>query len=140
MLLRLHPADLDGGAPSPTWDVLKTTINVPCISGSVAGEPRIVPGDPADSVVYQLMDERGALQMPPIASLIVDVPDVTVVRAWIQALGAPADGGAPADSGGGEGGGGFGGDGGHHHDGGDVDAQADGGVAPDAAPDGGEGD
>jgi hypothetical protein len=141
MLLRLHAADLDGGPPSPAWDVLKTTVDVPCVSGAVAGQPRIVPGDPADSVVYQLMDERGTLQMPPIASLLVDVPDVTVVRAWIQAMGSPADGGVAADSGGGgfEGGGGGFGDGGHHHDGGDSDAQADGGGA-DAVPDGGEGD
>ena len=61
MLLRLDAAQLDGSAPNAaTWDILKTTINVPCVSGSVAGLPRIVPGDAPDSVLYQLIDERGS--------------------------------------------------------------------------------
>ena len=111
MLLRLHAAHLDGSAPNAaTWDILKTTINVPCVSGSVTGLPRIVPGDAPDSVIYQLIDQRGSVQMPPIASSLVDVPDVAIVRAWIQAM-ASQDGGAPPDDGGFEGG--------HHgHDGG----------------------
>ena len=95
MHLRLDPTQLDGTPPSDTtWDVLRTTIGVPCVSGSVAGQPRMVPGDPASSVVYQLMDERGTLQMPPIASLLIDKPDVAVVRAWIQAMAPAGDGGA----------------------------------------------
>jgi hypothetical protein len=44
-------------------------------------------------VVHQLIDERGALQMPPIASLIVDAPDVAVVASWIQAMGELGDAG-----------------------------------------------
>ena len=40
--------------------------------------------------------------MPPIASSLIDVPDVSVVRAWIRAM-SPPDGGAhdaaPADAG-----------------------------------------
>jgi hypothetical protein len=114
MLLRLHATQLDGTAPSvATWDVLKTTINVPCVSGTVAGEPRIVPGDPGSSVLYQLMDERGALQMPPIASVLVDVPDVAVVRSWIQAMSLQDGGTGSFDAG----------DGGHHgHDAGAGDA------------------
>ena len=117
MHLRLEPSQLDGSAPDPaTWDVLRTTLNVPCVSGSVAGSPRIVPGDPQDSVLYQLMDERGTLQMPPIASLVVDAPDVAVVRAWIAAMGH-ADGGAGDDGGGGEAG--------APTDGGDAGTQGD---------------
>jgi hypothetical protein len=148
MLLRLHAADLDGSPPDPaTWDILKTTLNVPCVSGTVAGQPRIVPGDAADSVLYQLMDERGAIQMPPIGSLIVDTPDVAVVRAWIQALGAQDGGGPVTDGGGPDGasgfdGGGFDGGGHHGHDGGfsdagegdgSTDGQADGGTAADGS-------
>jgi hypothetical protein len=96
MRLRLDPTQLDGQVPdAATWDILRTTIGVPCVSGAVAGQPRIVPGDPASSVLYQLMDERGTLQMPPIASLVVDTPDVAVVRAWIQAMPATQDGGSP---------------------------------------------
>lgn len=122
MFLRLDPTQLDGSPPNPaTWDILSTTVDVACTSGSVAGQPRILPGNAQASVIHQLIDERGALQMPPIASLVVDTPDVAVVAAWIQAMGAnsgadgggpPGDGGTPEDGGGFE-------DGGHfHHDGG----------------------
>jgi hypothetical protein len=94
MLLRLNPTQLDGSPPDPTtWDILRTTIGVPCISGSLIGEPRIVPGNAQASVIHQLIDERGALQMPPIGSSVVDTADVAVVAAWIQAM--PNDGGAP---------------------------------------------
>jgi hypothetical protein len=100
MLLRLDPTQLDGSPPNPaTWDVFKTTLDVPCVSGSVAGQPRILPGDPESSVLYQLIDERGTLQMPPIGSLLVDVPDVAVVHAWIQAIHS-GDGGMAAPDGG----------------------------------------
>ncbi|HSY25422.1 MAG TPA: hypothetical protein VK841_25030 [Polyangiaceae bacterium] len=99
MLLRLDPTQLDGTPPNAaTWDVLSTTINVPCVSGSILGEPRIVPGSPSNSVVYELMNERGTLQMPPIASVLVDTPDVTVVGDWIAAIGS--GGGGATDAGG----------------------------------------
>jgi hypothetical protein len=101
MLLRLDPTQLDGSPPSAaTWDVLRTTLNVPCVSGSLAGQPRIAPGDAAGSVVDQLISQRGALQMPPIASLVVDTPDVAVVASWIQSMGA-GGGAPPGDDGGG---------------------------------------
>jgi hypothetical protein len=97
MLLRLDPSQLDGSPPNPqTWDVLKTTLDVPCVSGAETGLPRIVPGDAKDSVLYQLIDERGdgGLQMPPIASAIVDTADTAVVGAWIRAMsGGETDGG-----------------------------------------------
>jgi hypothetical protein len=135
MLLRLDPTQLDGTPPSAaTWDILRTTVDVPCVSGSVAGQPRIRPRDAAASVLYQLVDERGALQMPPIASSVVDTADVAVVASWIQAI--AVDGGPPAadagsvDAGGRRGGSGF-----------DA-AIADSGQADQGAPalDGGESD
>jgi hypothetical protein len=107
MLLRLDPTQLDGGPPDPsTWDILSTTLNVACVSGSFIGEPRIRPGDPGVSVLAQLITERGAVQMPPIGSQVVDVPDTAVVGAWIEALGAQGkDGGSgPASVGGPDGG------------------------------------
>ena len=136
MLLRLDPATLDGTPPDPaTWDPLRTTIGVPCISGSVAGQPRIVRGSPSSSVIVQLVSERGTLQMPPIATRAVDVADVAVVSEWIRALGA--DGGA--DAGRGDGGhkdGGFGGDAGDAADAADAsdasDVDADGDADTDA--------
>jgi hypothetical protein len=74
---------------------LRTTIGVPCVSGSVAGQPRIVPGNPSASVIIELTSERGVLQMPPIASRVVDTTDVAAVAAWIQHMSSPA----PADAG-----------------------------------------
>jgi hypothetical protein len=122
MHLRLDPTQLNGSAPDPAaWDILDTTINVPCISGSLAGEPRIVPGDPTDSVIYQLVNERGTLQMPPIASAFVDVPDVAILRSWITAMGA--DGGVTDLDGGFDAGDH---DGGHHHNDGGGEADANG--------------
>jgi hypothetical protein len=99
MILRLDPNDLDGSPPSPaTWNILKTTLGVPCVSGSIIGRPRIQPGDVEGSVIHELISERGTLQMPPIASRLVDTRDVAVVAAWIQSL-APDSGVAPADAG-----------------------------------------
>ena len=135
MLLRLDPTQLNGSPPDSTWDIINTTINVPCISGSLQGEPRILPGNADSSVIYQLINERGgAVQMPPIASLLVDTPDVAVVRAWIQAM-SNSDGGVmPGDAG--QSDAGFG-DGGHHggHDGGSLDGGEHDAGEHDAAPD-----
>ena len=77
-------------------------------------------------MIDQLIGERGALQMPPIASLVVDSPDVAVVSSWIQAMATDA-GAAPLDAGA------F--DGGERHarDAGEVDAGADSAAADAAA-------
>ncbi len=131
MLLRLDPTQLDGTTPgASTWDVLHTTPNAPCVSTGFVGQERIVPGDPADSVVYQLINERGAVQMPPIASNVVDTTDVAVVRAWIASMGS--DGGTASD-GGPELDGGT--DGGRHRDGG---MGFEGGVRDSGAKDAGD--
>jgi hypothetical protein len=85
MRLRLDPAWLDGSPPSAMWDPIATTVGVPCTSGSVAGQPRIAPGDPSSSVVVQLIDQRGELQMPPAPlSRFVDDAAVASVSAWIH--------------------------------------------------------
>ena len=93
MRLRLDPTLLDGTPARATWDPLQTTLGVPCVSGSVQGQPRIVPGDPSASVIVQLTTQRGILQMPPIASRVVDMADVATVIAWIGHL-TQADAGA----------------------------------------------
>ncbi len=118
MLLRLDPTQLDGSPPNAaTWDILRTTINVPCVSGSLNGQPRIRPRNATLSAIHLVISQRGALQMPPIASQIVDTPDVAIVSSWIQSLPTDAgvatfpDGGIP--------------DAGHFvHDGGLADAEA----------------
>jgi hypothetical protein len=110
MLLRLDPRWLDGSPPDSTWDPLRTTLSVPCTSGSVAGQPRIEPGNPAGSVIVEVIGTRGALQMPPAPlSRAVDIPDVDSITAWIahmpHAAGEdggtgvpPSDAGAPLDA------------------------------------------
>jgi hypothetical protein len=111
MHLRLDPALLDGRQVTiSTFDPLSTTIGVPAVSAAWV-EPvqwtRIVPGDPTDSLLVQLISNRGTDnvvggQMPPIASLVVDTADVANVVAWVSKMpGAPgsdagADGGLDA--------------------------------------------
>jgi hypothetical protein len=97
MFLRLDPSLLDGSPVNSSWDPLLTTVNVPCVSGSIVGKPRIVPGNPSASVIVQLTSERGPLQMPPIASRFVDTTDVAAVATWIQHMVA-GDGGAQSSA------------------------------------------
>lgn len=97
MLLRLDPTLLDGSPANSSWDPLRTTVGVPCVSGSIQGLTRIVPGDPSASVIIQLTSERGILQMPPIASRFVDTTDVAAVSAWIQHM-SPLDAGLQSGS------------------------------------------
>lgn len=100
MRLRLDPRWLDGNAPTAIWDPIGTAIGVACTSGSVAGQPRIAPGDPSHSVIVQLISQRGGLQMPPAPlSRVVDAPDVAAVQSWIAQLpGADAGADAAADA------------------------------------------
>jgi hypothetical protein len=82
MVLRLDPTALDGRA-SNGFPSIRTTEGV---LAHVMKGTRIVPGDPSSSLLYELIDERGTVQMPPIASLLVDVPDVALVATWISAM------------------------------------------------------
>jgi hypothetical protein len=95
MRLRLDPALLDGRPVTiSAFDPLSTTIGVAARSpGWVqpVAWTRIVPGDPAHSLLVQLISNRGTNnpvggQMPPIASLIVDTADVANVVAWISKM------------------------------------------------------
>lgn len=57
----------------------------------VAGAKRIVPGDPAHSVLYLRMNRRGANQMPPIASNVVDADGTALISEWIQSMSPTCD-------------------------------------------------
>jgi uncharacterized repeat protein (TIGR03806 family) len=46
----------------------------------------VFPGDPARSILYQRMSRRGAGQMPPLVSHIVDEQAVTLFRDWIHEM------------------------------------------------------
>jgi hypothetical protein len=103
MRLRLDSALLDGRPLTvATVDPLRTTIGVAAVSPGWA-QPRqwtrIVPGDPGDSLLVQLISNRGTNnpvggQMPPIATSIVDTADVATVADWVAAMPPAIDGGS----------------------------------------------
>jgi hypothetical protein len=102
--LRLDPTLLDGRS-SAAFDSLTTTVNRTADTPTWAGQTRIVPGDPNDSLLVKLITNRGtnnpvSNQMPPIATLLVDGPDTQNIVAWIRAMPRPPtlDAG-PADAG-----------------------------------------
>ena len=97
LFMRLDPTQLDGRSVKG-FDTLTTTIGVAAVSPAFKGKTRIVPHDPAHSLLYQLISHRGTgIQMPPIASNVVDQADIPLVEAWIEQLSPlPVDGGADA--------------------------------------------
>lgn len=52
----------------------------------IAGAQRLVPGSVATSLVVQRMNRRGADQMPPLASNLVDAAGVALISEWISSL------------------------------------------------------
>jgi hypothetical protein len=70
---------------------------VPTSTGLWGQVNLIQPGDPAHSLLVHLVATRGAgQQMPPLASAVVDGPDVAVLEDWISKMPPAAlDGGAP---------------------------------------------
>jgi hypothetical protein len=104
--LRLDPTLLDG-RPISDFDSLTTTIGVAATSTQWIAPihwTRIVPGDPNQSLLFQLIAHRGTNdpakgQMPPIATSIVDADGVfNKVGPWIMAMPAAqtTDGGSDA--------------------------------------------
>ena len=65
MFLRLDPTQLDGRSVKG-FDSLTTTIGVPAVTVNWIGRTRIIPHDPVNSLLYQLISHRGTgNQMPP---------------------------------------------------------------------------
>jgi hypothetical protein len=100
MILRLDPSQLDG-RPVSGMDPLRTTVGVMVNTPDWHDRARIVAGDPAASLLYQLISNRGmGNQMPPFASNQVDVQHVALVEAWIRQMPAApgaVDAGPPPD-------------------------------------------
>ncbi len=84
MVLRLGAAETDAS----TTRMVATTVGVPLQFWVGHGySTRIVAGDPAQSAILARMDQRAAnLQMPPIATEVVDPTGVALVRQWIDSL------------------------------------------------------
>lgn len=85
MFLRLDPARLDG--PQGEWNSVRTTKNVPAHIANFAGEVRIVPGMPSESLIVDVARTRGTnRQMPPIATRVVDQRGVVLITDWIARM------------------------------------------------------
>jgi hypothetical protein len=83
---RLDPTQLDGRS-SAGFDTLKTAVGVAVNAPNWKGQVRIVPGDPTASLLYFLISHRGAgMQMPPIATRVIDEANVAVVGRWISSM------------------------------------------------------
>ena len=62
--------------------------NVTPTSGDlgVTGAKLVTPANPAASVLYLRMNRRGANQMPPVGSNVVDAGGATLLRDWISTM------------------------------------------------------
>jgi hypothetical protein len=87
MRLQLDAALLDGRDPS-AFLAVTTSVGVDATTMRWAGQKRIVPGSPEESLSYVLMSQRGdkQQQMPPIASLKVDEDNTATLAEWISKL------------------------------------------------------
>jgi hypothetical protein len=85
--LRLEVASL-GSVEETT--IYRSTVDVPLQGVAPSPETpelRIAPGDPAQSAIAHRMGSRDPLvQMPPLASEVVDEMGVAAIEAWITAL------------------------------------------------------
>lgn len=95
MQLRLDPTLLDGQSTA-AFDQLTTTVGVAVHATDWSGAVRIVAGSPEQSLLYQLITHRGSgMQMPPIATNVVDDADDALIEAWIAAMPVPDPPSAP---------------------------------------------
>jgi hypothetical protein len=141
LFMRLDAAQLDGRSVKG-FDTLTTTFGVAAVSPAFRGKTRIVAHDPAHSLLYQLISHRGTgIQMPPIATNVVDEADIPLVEAWIEQLSPPAsDGGTDGSTHTEAGAESNGSHDGHVEAGDDAEPADDGGVDVDTAVDAGAAD
>jgi hypothetical protein len=87
--MKLDPTLLDG-RPSNDFDAIKLLVNREAQTAQWAGQTRIVPGNPDESLLYHLVTTRveggGNRQMPPLASRVVDDENTDKIREWILAM------------------------------------------------------
>jgi len=53
----------------------------------ISGAKRISPGSADSSIIYLRMLDLGPYRMPPLASSVIDVQGVALIRSWIDSLG-----------------------------------------------------
>jgi hypothetical protein len=81
--------------PRDQWQVHRTTVGVSAHQPKWAGGVRVVPQQPEQSLLFQLMVREGEGRMPPLGSHELDPDGVARVREWISRL--PKDSGPPGD-------------------------------------------
>ena len=83
MVLRLGVAETD----ARTTQLVKSTVNVPLEQWIGRGfTDRIVAGDPDQSaIVYRMSQRTHNVQMPPLATEVVDDAGLAMIKAWVQA-------------------------------------------------------
>jgi hypothetical protein len=90
--LRLDSTLLDGRAPDRAFGAIATAVSQRAEGTQWRNHPyRVLPGDPKNSLIYQLMNYRDATgmgkgQMPPIASRKIDTASVKIIEKWILRL------------------------------------------------------
>lgn len=100
LFMRFHQTELEG-KPLSEWSIIKNTVEVDTRLPGFPGWKRIDPGYPESSLLYFLASQRGMVQMPTIATRIVDHNHIPMLKEWIIARGKmepqqPApDAGAP---------------------------------------------
>ena len=72
-------------------DTLKITVNFKAVAplGDTLGlltAAIVAPGDPDKSILVLRIDDLGQLRMPPLATGLIDIQAVTVIREWINGL------------------------------------------------------
>lgn len=87
MRLMLDPRQLDG-RPTSEFESVATTVGKDVFTLQWQGNKRIVPGDAAQSLLYQLITTRGnpKMQMPPLGTYITDDDYIAQVKAWIEGM------------------------------------------------------
>lgn len=87
LFLKLDARELDG-RPSNNFEPLRLLINQDAKTLRWGERQRVIPGNPQDSLLYQLITSRAGNkeQMPPIATKVVDSTHTEIIRRWIEAL------------------------------------------------------
>lgn len=92
MRLILDPTQLDG-RPTDEFIAIQTTIGQKANTLTWAGETRVEPGAPEDSLLFKLITSRGnpKEQMPPIGTNYTDDANVKIIKEWITGMKADSD-------------------------------------------------
>jgi hypothetical protein len=73
-----------GPLPQALYSAVRTTRGIEASMPRYSGETLLVPGDPDNSLILTLANERGPGQMPPVGTVVVDSDAMDTLRAWIM--------------------------------------------------------